>query len=246
MPSAAALGERGPTAVRQAMAATGRGLRALGVGLDLAPVSDLRTNPGDGVIGDRAYGSTADVVGPLVAAAVGGLHDGGIGATLKHFPGLGGQAGDPHRAMPTDPMSESQWQATHAQAIAAGIAAGADAVMTTALIVPGLDPSGTPAIFSRPVVSLIRDRLHFDGVIITDSLSMGGIQARMTLPQAAVAALQAGNDLILLSNGDPSYEARAIDAMRAAVDEGRVPLRALRASAERVVALRRRFAVIGG
>jgi beta-N-acetylhexosaminidase len=246
MPSEEALGARGPAAVREAMAATARGLRSLGVGLDLAPVSDLRTNPADGVIGDRAYGSTPAVVGPLVAAAVEGLHDGGVGSTVKHFPGLGGQAGDPHRALPTDPMTEPQWLATHAVAIGAGIAAGTDAVMTTELVVPGLDPSGTPAVFSRPVVSMLRDRLHFGGVIITDSLSMGGIQARMTVPEAAVAALEAGNDLMLLSNGDPAYEAQAIDAMRAAVTAGRVSPAAVRASAERVIALRTRYAITGG
>jgi beta-N-acetylhexosaminidase len=241
MPSAAALGARGPGTVREAMAATARGLRSLGVGLDLAPVSDLRTNPADGVIGDRAFGSTAEVVGPLVAAAVAGLHDGGVGSTLKHFPGLGGQVGDPHHALTTDAMTEPQWLGTHARAIASGIAAGTDAVMTTELIVPGLDPSGTPAVFSRSVVSLLRDRLHFGGVIITDSLSMGGIQARMTVPEAAVAALEAGNDLMLLSNGDPAYEAQAVEAMRAAVTDGRVSIGAVRASAGRVLALRRRW-----
>jgi beta-N-acetylhexosaminidase len=246
MPSAASLGAQGPAAVREAMAATARGLRSLGVGLDLAPVSDLRTNPADGVIGDRAYGSTPAVVGPLVAAAVAGLHDGGVGSTVKHFPGLGGQAGDPHKALPTDPMTEPQWLATHARAIGAGIDAGTDAVMTTELVVPGLDPSGTPAMFSRPVVSMLRDRLHFGGVIITDSLSMGGIQARMTVPEAAVAALEAGNDLMLLSNGDPAYEAQAVEAMRGAVDAGRVSTAAVRASADRVVALRKRYPVIGG
>jgi beta-N-acetylhexosaminidase len=83
-------------------------------------------------------------------------------------------------------------------------------------------------------------------VIITDSLSMGGIQARMTVPEAAVAALEAGNDLMLLSNGDPAYEAQAVDAMRAAVAAGRVSPAAVRASAERVIALRTRYAITGG
>jgi beta-N-acetylhexosaminidase len=241
MPSELALGAGGPQAVRSAMAATGRGLRSLGIGLDLAPVSDIRTNPADDVIGDRAFGSTPAVVAPLVAAAVEGLHDGGVGSTVKHFPGLGGQAGDPHVALTTDPMTLERWRATHAVAIGAGIAAGTDAVMTTEVVVPGLDPTGTPAVFSRPVVSMLRDGLHFGGVIITDSLSMGGIQARMTVPQAAVAALEAGNDLMLLSNGDPTYEAQAVEAMRAAVEGGRVSLEAVRASAARVIALRRRY-----
>ena len=246
MPSELALGAGGPRAVRSAMAATARGLRSLGVGLDLAPVSDLRTNPADAVIGDRAYGATAAVVSPLLTAAIEGLHDGGIGSTVKHFPGLGGQAGDPHTELTTDPMTFAQWQSTHAVAIGAGIAAGTDAVMTTEVIVPGLDPTGTPAVFSKPVVALLRDHLHFGGVIITDSLSMGGIQARMTVPAAAVAALEAGNDLMLLSNGDPDYEARAIDAMRAAVTGGRVPIAQVRASAARVIALMRRHPVSGG
>ena len=246
MPSELVLGSGGPGAVRSAMAATARGLRSLGVGLDLAPVSDIRANPADGVIGDRAFGSTAAVVAPLVAAAVEGLHDGGVGSTVKHFPGLGGQAGDPHVALTTDPMSLTQWQDTHAVAIGAGIGAGTDAVMTTEVVVPGLEPTGTPAVFSRPVVSLLRDRLHFGGVIITDSLSMGGIQARMTVPAAAVAALEAGNDLMLLSNGDPTYEAQAVEAMRAAVTDGRVSLDAVRASAARVIALRQRYPVAGG
>jgi beta-N-acetylhexosaminidase len=246
MPSELVLGSGGPGAVRSAMAATARGLRSLGVGLDLAPVSDLRTNPADDVIGDRSFGPTAAAVAPLVAAAVEGLHDGGVGSTVKHFPGLGGQAGDPHVALTTDPMTLTQWEDTHAVAIAAGITAGTDAVMTTEVVVPGLDPTGTPAVFSRPVVSMLRDRLHFGGVIITDSLSMGGIQARMTVPAAAVAALEAGNDLMLLSNGDPAYEARAVEAMRAAVEDGRVSLDAVRASAARVIALRRRYPVLEG
>jgi beta-N-acetylhexosaminidase len=246
MPSAQVMAGRGTQAVREAMAATARGLRSLGVGLDLAPVSDLRTNPADGVIGDRAYGSTAAVVAPLVTAAIQGLHDGGIGSTVKHFPGLGGQAGDPHIQLTTDPMTLAQWRTTHAVAIGAGIAAGTDAVMTTEVIVPGLDPTGTPAVFSRPVVTLLRRELHFGGVIITDSLSMGGIQVRMTLPQAAVAALSAGNDLMLLSNSDPGYEAQAVDAMRAAVMDGRVSAAQVRASAARVIELQRRYPVIGG
>src|SRR6202521_676308 len=100
LPSELQLGARGPDGVRGAVAATASGLHALGIQLDLAPVADLRWNPADGVIGDRSFGSDPRAVGPLVAAAGHGLHGGGVGATLKHFPGLGGAAGDPHSAMP--------------------------------------------------------------------------------------------------------------------------------------------------
>src|ERR1700674_2660396 len=90
LPSELQLGARGPDGVRQAVADNASGLHALGIQLDLAPVADLRSNPADGVIGDRSFGGDPSSVGPLVAAAVNGLHDGGVAATLKHFPGLGG------------------------------------------------------------------------------------------------------------------------------------------------------------
>jgi beta-N-acetylhexosaminidase len=236
------LGLGGPATVRTHVAATAVGLRSLGIALDLAPVADLRTNPYDAVIGDRSYGGDAARVGPLVAAAVAGLHDGAVGATLKHFPGLGGAAGDPHSAIPTDYESMQQWANTQARSFAAGIAAGADAVMTTSVYVPGLDRSGAPALFSKPVVTgLLRERLAFQGVIVTDALGMGGIVARYSLTDAVLLSVEAGNDLLLLGVGDEQAEDQAIQALKAAVVAGRIPLEQVEASAARVVALRERW-----
>ncbi|MGA7912034.1 MAG: glycoside hydrolase family 3 N-terminal domain-containing protein [Candidatus Dormiibacterota bacterium] len=240
-PSELVMGAGGPDHVRALERVSATGLRSAGLGLDLAPVADVRTNVRDNVIGDRSFGSSTGYVAPLVAAAVQGLHDGGVGATLKHFPGLGGAAGDPHVAIPTDPESEAQWERVQMPAFQAGIAAGADAVMTTAVYVPGLGGGGMPALFSAPVVSKLRTQLGFGGVIMTDSLSMGGIGVRWSLPDAAVLAVAAGNDLLLLSNGDPGYEADAMAAVRAAVLSGRLDRAALHASAMRVNALRDRF-----
>jgi beta-N-acetylhexosaminidase len=242
LPSELALGARGPDGVRQAVAATASGLHALGIQLDLAPVADLRWNPADAVIGDRSFGSDPGLVGPLVAAAVDGLHDGGVAATLKHFPGLGGAAGDPHSAVPTDPESLDRWAATQARSFQAGIDAGADAVMTTAVIVPGLDPSGTPALFSRAIVTgLLRDRLRFQGVIVTDGLGMGGITTLYGLPDATVAAVRAGNDLVLLNSADAAYQAWAIEAVKQQVRAGAISMDQVQASAARVIAMRARW-----
>ncbi|MFN2567990.1 MAG: glycoside hydrolase family 3 N-terminal domain-containing protein [Candidatus Dormibacteria bacterium] len=236
------LGEEGPPAVRAATAATARGLHRLGIRLDLAPVADLRTNPRDEAIGDRSFGSDPEVVGPLVAAAVQGLHDGGVAATIKHFPGLGGAAGDPHHHLPTDPVSAARWRATQRASFLQAIAAGADAVMTTAVSVPNLDSSGTPALFSRQVVQgLLREGLDFNGVIVTDSLSLSGIGESYPLPEAAVAAARAGNDLLLLSNSDPGYEAQAIEAVRVAVRSGSIPAAQVQRSAARVISLAERW-----
>jgi beta-N-acetylhexosaminidase len=242
LPSQLELGAQGPDGVRHAVADTAAGLHTLGVELDLAPVADLRTNPADGVIGDRSYGSNPAVVGPLVAAAVSGLHDGGVAATLKHFPGLGGAAGDPHSAIPTDGESLGQWTATQARSFQAGIDAGADAVMTTAVVVPGLDPTRTPALFSRAVVTgLLRESLHFQGVIVTDGLGMGGITALYGLPDATVAAVRAGNDLVLLNSADAGYQAAAIEAVKQQVRAGAISMDQVQASAARVIALRARW-----
>jgi len=237
-PSQLSAGAGGPDQVRALERVSATGLRQLGVGLDLAPVADVRTNPNDLVIGDRSFGSRSSAVAPLVAAAVRGLHDGGVGATLKHFPGLGGAAGDPHVAIPTDNETEAQWTQVQMPAFKAGISAGADAVMTTAEYVPGLGAGHTPAMFSAPVVSRLRTQLGFQGVIITDSVSMGGIGALYPLPRAPVLALTAGNDLVLLSNGDPSYEQSAMAAVRAAALSGRLNRNQLHDSAMRVNLLR--------
>ena len=237
-PSQLSAGAGGAANVRALERRSAAGLHQLGVGLDLAPVADVRTNPKDLVIGDRSFGSSSARVAPLVAAAVKGLHDGGVGATLKHFPGLGGAAGDPHVAIPTDNESAAYWARVQMPAFKAGILAGADAVMTTAVYVPGLGGGHTPAMFSAPVVSRLRTQLDFQGVIITDSLSMGGIGARYPLPQATVLALAAGNDLALLSNGDPRYEGKAMSAVQVAVNSGRLDRNKLHESAMRVNRLR--------
>jgi beta-N-acetylhexosaminidase len=242
LPSELELGGRGPKAVHDAVARTSAGLRALGIELNLAPVADLRTNPADAVIGDRSFGGDPGRVGSLVAAAVSGMHDGGVGATLKHFPGLGGAAGDPHAAMPSDGVSLDRWLATQARSFSAGIDAGADAVMTTAVVVPGLDPSGTPALFSRTVVTgLLRERLHFQGVIVTDGLGMGGITGLYSLPAATVASVRAGNDLVLLNSADAAAQMAAIEALKQQVRSGAIPLEQIQASANRVIALRARW-----
>lgn len=240
-PSELAVGAGGADHVRAVERVSAAGLHQLGVGLNLAPVADVRTNSRDQVILDRSFGNDAARVAPLVGAAVQGLHDGGVGATLKHFPGLGGAAGDPHVAIPTDPESEAQWERVQMPAFAAGIAAGADAVMTTAVYVPGLGGGSTPAMFSAPVVGRLRTQLGFGGVIMSDSVSMGGISDRYPLPDATVLALAAGNDLVLLGNGDPAYEAEAMAAVQAAVLSGRLDRAALHASAMRVNALRDRW-----
>ena len=231
----------GPDNVRATEKGMALGLAAAGVGLDLAPVADVRTNPRDAIIGDRSFGSTPALVAPSVTAAVQGLHDGGVGATVKHFPGLGGAAGDPHIAIPTDPESEAHWRAVQLPGFQAGIDAGADAVMVTAMYTPGLGSGTTPALFSSSIIGRLRHDLGFGGVIVSDSLSMWGIGQKWSLPEAAVMALGAGDDMLLLGSGSPADEEAAVAAVRAAVLSGRLDRTRLHESALRVNALRDRW-----
>jgi beta-N-acetylhexosaminidase len=243
LPSEHDLGMRGAAAATEQVREMAAGLAASGVDIDLAPVADLRTNPQDAVIGARSFGPDVSVVGPLVAAYVAGLHRGGVASTLKHFPGLGGAPGNPHFAITADPVDMATWVRTSAQSFAAGIAAGTDAVMTTAVRVPGLDPSGRPAMLSRAVVTgLLRQKLGFHGVIVTDSLALGGLQAIEPIPQSIVDAARAGNDLLLMSDSDTTLEDHAVMALRSAVDAGIVVAAEVQASAQRVIALRMRYA----
>ena len=240
-PWPATMAGAGPAGVRSIEGGNGAGLRDAGLGLDLAPVADVRTNPLDAVIGGRSFGSNPAVVAPLVAAAVQGLHDGGVGATIKHFPGLGGAAGDPHVALPTDNESEATWEKVQLPSFRAGVDAGADAVMVTAVYAPGLGAAAVPAVFSPSVVGRVRTQLGFTGVVMSDSLSMGGVVDRWSLPAAAVMAVAAGNDMILLGNGDLAYEASAVAAVKAAVLSGQISWAQLHASAQRVNSLRDRY-----
>ena len=239
LPSEESFGSMSPPAVRAQVAAMARGLRSEGVGLDLAPVADLHTNPNDDVIGSRSFGPTVAIAAPRVAAYVEGLHDGDLGATLKHFPGLGGQAGNPHFDGVVDDETPAQWAATSEQSFAAGIAAGADAVMTTSLITPNL-PSGTrPALLSSASIRMIRDDLHFNGVIVSDSLVMAAVAE--PLLRASLDAAKAGNDLLLLGSGNTALEDQVAETMRGAVANGSLPAAQVEASAARVDALRSRY-----
>ena len=114
----------------------------------------------------------------------------------------------------------------------------ADAVMTTAVYVPGLGAGHTPALFSPAVVGRLRTQLGFSGVIMSDSLSIGGIGGLYSLDEATIAALAAGNDLVLLGSGDPAREADVLVAVRAAVMSGRLDRVKLHESATRVNQLR--------
>jgi beta-N-acetylhexosaminidase len=229
--------------VYQDALATGRGLRALGIMMDLAPVVDVLDNP-DSPIGDRSFGADPALAARLGAAAVGGLQAAGIAATAKHFLGLGSVAADAHRALPLVERTRTQLEAVELVPMRAAVAAGVDALMVTHSVIPALDPSGTPASLSPRIMSYIRHQLGFKGLIITDSLAMGGLTVWVkTNEEASVRAIAAGADIALLATV-ATVVRRAMDDVQHAVVTRRIPIATIDDAVRHVLQLKLKLGLL--
>jgi beta-N-acetylhexosaminidase len=192
--SARELGRLGTARTLEQARVTAAALRAAGIDVDLAPVADTLA-PG-GFLGSRSFGSDAGAVGRLAAAFVRGLQAGGVAATAKHFPGLGAS----HRN--TDRFAVKLRRSKLAP-FRSAIAAGVKLVMVASAAYPELDATGTPALFSRPIVTgLLREQLGFKGVVVTDALDA---PAPARTPHAPARALRAGVDLLLYTSGAAAH-----------------------------------------
>jgi beta-glucosidase-like glycosyl hydrolase len=213
--------------------------RAIGVHVAFSPVADVNNNPRNPVINTRSFGQSPDAVGRLTAAYVRGLHAGGALSTLKHFPGHGDTDVDSHLGLPVINHPRERLDAVELPPFRAGIAAGADAVMTGHIQLPALDPGAfSPATLSPPIVTgLLRGELKFDGLVFTDALTMDAVRRRMTPGDAAVLAIKAGNDVLVQSPD----EAAAIGAVKAAVDRGDIPIAQIDASVRRILRAKARL-----
>ncbi|MDR7537318.1 MAG: beta-N-acetylhexosaminidase [Armatimonadota bacterium] len=221
LPSAMALGAAGdPALARAAGAVAGAELRALGVHLNFAPVLDVNTNAANPVIGARAFGETPALVTMLGVAYLEGLQGAGVGATAKHFPGHGDTTVDSHLGLPRVEHGLARLEVVELAPFAAAVRAGVAAVMTAHIVYPALDPTGTPATMSAPILTgLLRRRLGFGGLILSDSLSMRAIADHFGVGDAAVRAVQAGCDL-LLALGPEAVQDEILDRLAQAIERG--------------------------
>ena len=218
---------------REAGRVTGEEARALGVHVNFAPVVDVNNNPRNPVINTRSYGEDPQLVGRLASAYISGLQSAGVSATLKHFPGHGDTDVDSHLGLPIIKHPRERLEQMELVPFRAGVAAGADAVMTAHIEMPALDPTPkTPTTLSQPIVQgLLRKDLGFRGLIYTDSMGMAGVSAIYSPGEAAVRAVAAGNDVILHSPDDRA----AFEAVVEAVKSGRIPEAQVNASVERIL-----------
>ncbi|MEP0546251.1 MAG: glycoside hydrolase family 3 protein [Rhodothermales bacterium] len=219
-PHAAAFGalDDAEEAVERFARAGAREALACGVHVTFSPVADVNRNPDNPIISTRAFGDEPEPVAALVAAYVRGCRAEGLLSTAKHFPGHGNTTEDSHAVLPTVSDSRDVLERTDFVPFRAAIEAGCELVMTAHVAYPALDPSGRPATLSAPILQgLLRDELGFEGVVISDSLHMGGIQSEgQSEVDLAIEQVRAGVDLLL----DAQDPAAIIEGLAAAVERG--------------------------
>ncbi len=207
--------------------------RASGVHLLFAPVLDVNSNPDNPVIATRSFGSDPGAVARLGAAFVRGAHAGGAFTTGKHFPGHGDTGTDSHLGLPVVEADRARLDSLELVPFRRAIEAGVDGIMTAHVQVPGVLGIGAPPATLSPefLTGLLRDDLGFDGVLLTDALTMRSITDMYGAGEAVVRAVEAGADVILY----PAAVDQAIAAMTEALDSGRLPRARLEASARRLL-----------
>ncbi|MDE0485555.1 MAG: beta-N-acetylhexosaminidase [Nitrospira sp.] len=226
-----------PDVVYEAAVVTAQELRAVGINVNLAPVLDVNSNPANPIIGDRAYGTEPEKVCTYGMAVIQGLEDNGIIPCGKHFPGHGDTVTDSHHVLPVVEADHGRLDAVELEPFRQAICRGLPAIMTAHVRYPALDAEA-PATLSRPILTdLLRNRLGFQGVTLTDDMEMRAILDHQSIGEASVRALQAGADMILICH-QQERQRQAVTAIERALERGELSWEKLTASVARLRALK--------
>ena len=215
-------------------------LKTIGLNMNFAPVLDINSNPENPVIGDRAFGVSSELVTELGMEAMSGIKAQGIIPVVKHFPGHGDTDVDSHVGLPVVEASLSRLESFELIPFKTAIENQADAIMIAHILLPKIDPNN-PASFSKPIITdLLRKKMNFDGVVITDDLTMGAVVNNYDLGEAAVEPLKAGSDIILVCH-DYEKEVRVIEAIKKAVETGKITEERVDESLYRILSLKKKY-----
>ena len=238
----ASYGEAGdPAALYNAMCTVADMLTGLGFNMDFAPVADVSGGRTDNVIGSRSFGTDPELCASMVSVALGALQDNGVAGCLKHFPGYGSAVTDDHYGTSILNKTEEELDACDLLPFASGIESGTAFVMVSHLSVPAVTGDDTPSDLSEKIISgLLRNKLGFENVIITDAQNMASITDHYTPAEAAVGALKAGADMILM----PADLQAAHDGVAAAVKDGTLSEARLNESVLRILTVKARFGIL--
>ncbi|WP_138493779.1 beta-N-acetylhexosaminidase [Paenibacillus pinistramenti] len=243
IPKAAEIGkEDSPSYSRSAGQAIGEQLKSLGFNLDFAPVMDINSNPDNPVIGDRSYGADAETVIRSGLAVLKGLQSEGIAGVVKHFPGHGDTSVDSHLELPVVDKTLEQLQAFELKPFKSAAEQGTDMIMVGHLLVPGIDPDHPASLSEKMVSGLLRGTLGYEGVVITDDLTMGGIVKHYPIGQAAVQAILAGSDIVLVGH-DTARETEVITSLKEAAVKGTLSADAIDKHVCRILKLKQKYSL---
>lgn len=212
-----------PEKAKEAGTTIGTYLSQFGFNVDFAPVADV-VSAENAVIGNRSFGSDPNVVGTMVAAEVQGLQESGVSACLKHFPGIGDTTTDTHDEKAVSEKTLEDMQQTDLPAFQSGIDAGADFVMVSHMSLPNVVGDDTPCSLSGAVISdLLRNQLGYNGIVITDALDMSAITDSYSSAEAAVKAIEAGADMLLMpENFEEAYQGVLDAVQNGTISEDRI------------------------
>ena len=216
-------------------------LRAMGVNVNYVPVLDLNTNPDNPIIGERSFGADPDHVSRFGWAMARAYQDHGILPCGKHFPGHGDTDTDSHRELPVVSQSAEQLRERECRPFQTLIAKGLPAIMTAHVLYPQLD-SDFPASLSKSIqTDLLREELQFNGLIFSDDLEMSAIMDHSDIAEAAITAIQAGTDHVLICH-DEERQTAAMDAVYKTVTDGRIAESRIDESIDRIIRCKTQYA----
>jgi len=225
-----------------AAATIAKELKAVGINMNMAPVLDVNSNPDNPVIGDRAFSSHPGEVGDMALVTAAGLQDNKVVACGKHFPGHGDTNADSHKELPVVEASRERLEAIEFPPFRRAAAAGVATMMTAHVLYKSLDDQ-LPATLSPTIIThLLREEMHYDGVVLTDDLEMHAIVDHYGMGDAAVRAVLAGCDVLLICK-ERDREVAAFEAVEKAVASGAIDGERLNQSVARIQRLKQRFLI---
>ena len=221
----------------------GNVLGSMGILGNFGPVLDVNLDPMNPIIGSRSYSDDPETVAKLGVEMIRGMHEGGMLATLKHYPGHGNVSTDSHLGVPHNTTSEEELTRTEWMPFQRAIDAGADAIMTAHVVYDQVDPEFPATISKKIMTGLLRDTMHFEGIAVTDCMEMDAIRVTYGIGPGAVMAVQAGCDVLCFSH---TYEAvaEACNALYKAVDEGIITPERIDQSYQRIIRLKEQYNLV--
>ena len=218
-------------------------LGSMGILGNFAPVVDVNLDPMNPIIGSRSYSDDPETVARMGVDTIRGMHDGGMLATLKHYPGHGNVSTDSHLGLPRNSTPREELMRTEWMPFQRAIEAGADSIMTAHVVFEDVDPEHPATVSKAIMTDLLRDTMGFDGIAVTDCMEMDAIKVTYGIGPGAVMAVQAGCDVLCFSH---TYEAvaEACNALYKAVEEGVITPERIDQSYNRIIRLKQQYNLV--